>query len=97
MANSYMFDHGTRSAAIPRSTVAPRWNRNASTVSEVPMRAHKRRGRAPGADAISAPARRSRAVTSVMLSPPAATSSRSRARASFASTASAERRARSIA
>ena len=48
-ANSYMFDHGTRPAAMPRVTSAARWNRHASTVSDVPMRAHTSRGRSPDA------------------------------------------------
>ena len=40
-ANSYMFDHGTRSAAMPRRTSPPTWKRNPSTVSDVPIRAHR--------------------------------------------------------
>ena len=44
MANSHMFAHGTRSAAMPRSSVPPRCMRKPSTVRAVPMRLNTRRG-----------------------------------------------------
>jgi hypothetical protein len=89
-ANSYMFDHGTRPAAMPRVTSPPTWNRNASQVSEVPMRANSALDRADtgGADASPAPSRRPPEPR------PAPTSSRA-GTTSFAATDRADRRARS--
>ena len=96
-ANSYMFDHGTRPAASPRVMSAATWKRKPSTVSDVPIRAHRYRRRAPGRAPRFAAATSSSARTRASAESPVATPEAREARATEAAPTSSRERAASVA